>query len=349
MTKRFYRTLRAQLRDFRVLLGESKFALLVFLVVVLGGGMLFFLSYRFPDTNQGPGFGESIYASFALVFFETILPFPEQWYLQLIYFLIPIIGLTAVVDGLLRFGSALTSKQTRGQKWQVAMASTYRNHIIVCGVGKVGYRVILELSNYERELVAIEQSPDGRFVDKVKELGVPVIIADARRTETLYKAGIEHADAIVPVTDDELTNVDIGLDALEIRPDIKVVLRMFDPDLARRVETGFGIKTAFSTSALAAPIFASAAMRMNAKHSFYIGDTLLNISELLVGPESSLIGKTAGQLEAEMDLSVVCYEDQNCVDYHPGEGKEIQPGNKLLFLVPLGTSERLQQMNRGEA
>lgn len=331
-----------------MLLGESKFALLVFLVVVLGGGMLFFLSYRFPGTNQGPGFVESIYASFALVFFETILPFPEQWYLQLIYFLIPIIGLTAVVDGLLRFGSALTSKQARGQKWQVAMASTYRNHIIVCGVGKVGYRVILELLNYGRELVAIEQRPDGRFVDKVKELGVPVIIADARRTESLYKAGIEHADSIVPVTDDELTNVDIGLDAREIRPGIKVVLRMFDPDLARRVETGFGIHTAFSTSALAAPIFASAAMRMDVKHSFYIGDTLLNISELVVGPESSLIGKTVGQIEAEMDLSVVCFEDQSCVDYHPGEGKEIQPGNKLLFLVPLGTLERLQQMNRGE-
>ena len=48
------------------------------------------------------------------------------------------------------------------------------------------------------------------------------------------------------------TNLDIALQARELNPGIKVVLRMFDPDLARRVESGFGIHTAFSTSALAA-------------------------------------------------------------------------------------------------
>ena len=83
-------------------------------------------------------------ATFALIFFETLLPFPDQWYLQILFFIIPILGLAAVADGLLRFGNALTNRQARGQKWQVAMAATYQNHVIVCGVGKVGYRVIRE-------------------------------------------------------------------------------------------------------------------------------------------------------------------------------------------------------------
>jgi voltage-gated potassium channel Kch len=58
------------------------------------------------------------------------------------------------------------------------LASTYRNHIIVCGVGKVGFRVILELLSFKRDVIAIELNPDGRFVEKVKELGVPMIIAN---------------------------------------------------------------------------------------------------------------------------------------------------------------------------
>ena len=71
------------------------------------------------------------------------------------------------------------------------MASTYRDHVIVCGLGKVGYRVILELRKFGREVVGVERDADGRFVEKVQALGIPVIIADARREETLVKAGAE--------------------------------------------------------------------------------------------------------------------------------------------------------------
>ena len=48
-------------------------------------------------------------------------------------------------------------------------------------------------------------------------------------------------------------------------------MRMFDPELARRVEKGFGIHTAFSVSALAAPIFAAASMRVERKNLFLRG------------------------------------------------------------------------------
>ena len=160
------------------------------------------------------------------------------------------------------------------------MASTYSNHIIVCGAGKIGYRVILELLNYEQDVVAIELNENGRFVEKIRNLGVPLLIADARRSETILKAGVQKADAIIPATDNELANLDIALDAREINPNIKVVLRMFDGELARRVEKGFGIHTAYSGSALAAPIFATAALRLNIKHSFYVGETLLHLSEI---------------------------------------------------------------------
>lgn len=163
-------------------------------------------------------------------------------------------GLAIVLDGLGRFGSAFFDKQARGQKWQAAMASTYSKHIIICGLGKTGYRTALELLKFGRDVVAVEMDEKGRFVEELKAKGIPVILADARRPDSLIKAGVEKADAIIPATDDELTNLDVALDARELNPTIKVVLRMFDPDLARRIEKGFGIHTALSTSALAAPI-----------------------------------------------------------------------------------------------
>ncbi|MBK8984963.1 MAG: NAD-binding protein [Chloroflexi bacterium] len=346
---RFRRQLRAQLRDIRVLLGESGGSMLLFVLVVLGGAAAFHLLYTFPvgaeRAGESPRYTEAVYATFSLIFFETLLPFPEEWYLQALFFIIPVVGLVVVADGVLRFSTALINKQARGQKWQVAMASTYSDHIIVCGAGKIGYRVTEELLKYGRDVVAIEMDENGRFVEKVRALGVPLLIGDARRSENIIKAGIQRADAIIPCTDNELANLDIALDAREINPNIKVVLRMFDSDLARRVEKGFGIHTAFSGSALAAPIFAAAAMRLDIKHSFYVGEELLNLSEMTVRPNSPLAGWTVNQLQHTYNLSVVFHRGSAQDDMHPDPEQKLCVGDFFLVLASLDVLRQIKKLN----
>jgi Trk K+ transport system NAD-binding subunit len=344
--KSFRNTLKAQWRDARVLYQESRMSIVLFLLIILGGTLCFHFIYVYPETGLHPNFSEALYATFALVFFDTVLPYPGEWYLQILFFLIPILGLAVVADGLLRFGTALTNKQARGQKWQVAMASIYRDHIIVCGLGKVGYRVMLELLKYGRDVVAIETNEIGRFIEKAKALGIPVILGDARRSDFIRQAGVEYADAIIPATDDELGNLEIALDAREINPDIKVVMRMFNSDLARRVEKGFGIHTAFSSSALTAPIFAAAAMRVNVKHSFYVGDDLLNLSEIVIQPKSELIGWNLEKLEQEFELSVVYYQSEEVRDLHPDPERCLKAEDTILVLASIETLQQINKVNK---
>jgi Trk K+ transport system NAD-binding subunit len=346
MKRNLRRQIRAEIRDTRVLLGESWFPLVLFALVVFGGALIF--SFAYPDPNNLANrlpYVDAVYATFSLIFFETLLPFPDEWYIQILFFIIPILGLVAVADGVLRFSGALVNKKSRGQQWQVAMASTYSNHIIVCGAGKIGYRVILELLKYEQDVVVIEVNENGRFIEKIKNLGIPLLIADARRSETIIKAGVQKADAIIPATDNELANLDIALDAREINPDIKVVLRMFDGDLARRVEKGFGIHTAYSGSALAAPIFATAALRLNIKHSFYVGENLLHLSEITLTETFPLIGQTIDKLQHEMDCSVVSYQYAGSADLHPVPDQRLSAGAIILVLSSLETLRKLHALN----
>ena len=179
-----HRALRAQWRDARVLLSESRGALILFFTLVLGGAIMFYAFYTDPVTGQSISFPKALYSAFGLIFLQGTLNFPDQWYLQVLFFLLPILGLIIVVDGVVRFGTALTNKQERGQKWQAAMASTYSGHIVVCGMGRVGYRVALELLKFGREVVAIEADEKCRFAEKAMALGIPVIYADARRRKT---------------------------------------------------------------------------------------------------------------------------------------------------------------------
>lgn len=331
----FRHTLWAQLRDLRVLLQETRFSLLTFVGINLLGMLLFHRFYHYEESGLPPDWGTALFATFALNFFETVLPFPPQWFLRVLYFLVPVIGLSAVADSVLHIWTALINKRERGEKWQVAMASTFNNHVIVCGLGKVGFRTVQELLKFNRDVVCIEINPQCPFIEQAYALGIPVIIADARNADKLRRAGVERADAIIPATDDELANLDIALDAREINPKIKVVLRMFDPDLAQRVEKGFGIHTAFSTSALSAPVFAAAAMRLDVKHSFYVGNTLLNVSEVTIEPSSKLIGNTIEQLEQQYDLSIVFYQNSKISDVHPLPTQQLHTGDVILVLASM--------------
>ncbi len=341
-------TLWAQWRDLRVLLHETRFALLIFLGINLLGMVLFRLFYFSAETGQTPDWGTAFFATFALNFFETVLPFPPQWYLRILYFLVPIIGLSAVADSVLKIWTALVNKHERGEKWQVAMASTFNKHVIVCGLGKVGFRTVEELLKFRRDVVAIELDEKCAFVEQARTLGVPVIIADARRPDSLRKAGVERADSIIPATDIELTNLDIALDARELNPKIKVVLRMFDPDLARRVESGFGIRTTFSTSALAAPVFAAAAMRLDVKHSFYVGKTLLNVSEIKIQPNSNLVGMNIDQVEQKYNLSVVHYQNSKG-DSQPTPTQRLHANDAILVVASVSALEKISKENEHSA
>jgi Trk K+ transport system NAD-binding subunit len=284
-----------------------------------------------------------------MIFFQTLLDYPSEWYLQIFFFIIPVVGLTLVADGVLKFGTALFNKNERGQKWQVSMASIFRDHVIVCGLGKVGYRVVLELLRFGRDVVVIEKDPEGQFIEKVKALDVPVIIGDATRSDFLKKAGVADADAILPATDDQLANLETALDAREINPGIKVVMRFFDVELARKVEKGFGIHTAFSSSALTAPIFAAAAMRLNIKHSFYVGDELMNVSEVIVLLDSELAGWTLAELEKKINLTVLYFKDGEINDIHPDKSLVLEEGDHLLVLASIEALQQVRNLNQARS
>jgi Trk K+ transport system NAD-binding subunit len=330
----------------RVLFREFRVSLLLFVGVLLVGAIILDGLYVSPRTGRGLSFG--LHAVFTLIFFETNIDFPDVWYLQLFFFVVPLVGLGVIAQGIIHFGVTLLGKRTGRREWQVALASTCRNHIVVCGLGRDGSRVTEQLLKFDEEVVGIELDPEGQFVESIREMGVPVIIGDARRREVLIEAGVERACAIVICTEDDLANLAIALEARELKSDIRVVMRMFDGELAKKVEKGFDIHAAFSTSALAAPAFAAAATQTQITHSFYIDDELLNVSEIKVQPASRLVGQSLAELEAELDFSVILYRGCEGIDLHPDPQIRLHGGDRIVVFASLDVLNRLSQFNKAQ-
>jgi len=218
-----------------------------------------------------------------------------------------------------------------------------QNHVIVCGLGHVGYRVVIELERFDTEVTVVEQDSEGPFISLVNERGIPILFEDARKVEVLKKAGLERAVALIACTDDDLTNVEIALDAREVRPDIRVVLRLFDQGLASKIVNSFDIEAAFSASALAAPAFAAAAVDPSVQDSFYVGDVLFVHSAFLVPENSPLTHESVWDIWGKYDVNTLGFVDASgSMDRHPGPAVKIPPDSKITVVGPYEQVQRLQ-------
>jgi hypothetical protein len=173
------------------------------------GTLSFWLLYRQPDTGERLGVDQALYGTFSLVFFQPSLRFPRQPWLEVLYFVVPVVGLGVLADGVLRFGVMLFNKRARKEEWQVALASTYRDHVIVCGLGKLGYRVVLQLLEFGEEVVGVENVADRPFVSILRGMNVPVVVSTRASAMRSYRPGCAMLRRSSPL--DDLTNLDIAL------------------------------------------------------------------------------------------------------------------------------------------
>jgi len=125
-------------------------------------------------------------------------------------------------------------------------------HVVVCGLGRVGYHLVEKLRAEAYPVLVVEKDARNRFLPAIRELGVPVMIADATVAGTLADAAVDRASAVASIVDDDLVNLEVGLNARAIHPSIRVILRIFDRDTAEELRRRTNIHFAISTSAIAA-------------------------------------------------------------------------------------------------
>ncbi len=202
--------------------------------------------------------------------------------------------------------------QTLGRR---TVPGNVHDHVIVAGLGSIGYRVALGLVARGVPVVAVEVSDDGRFVSPARAAGIPVFIGDARHRAVLDTLRLGAARALVAATSDDLVNLSTVLNARAIRPDLRVVVRLYDPDFAVRVQRGFHIRFTRSVSHLAAPAFAAAAVGSDVVATVPVGDRrVVLFARLRVPAGSELEGRLAASLHAPGELRVLAVADPGTED-----------------------------------
>jgi Trk K+ transport system NAD-binding subunit len=214
-----------------------------------------------------------------------------------------------------------------------------RGHVLVIGLGSVGMQAAARLVAAGSDVVVVEKHDGNRHLSQARALGVPVVIADATLPETLESVSLASASAVAVLTSDDLANLETGLavrDQLGARWDrTPVVLRMFDPQLARSVRHNFGFRNVRSTAALAAPWFVGAALGLDVLNTFYVGDEPLLVARLKVTHGGGLDGLAMRDLGARTRILAISRTfDQGYLEHPPRRGTRLRAGDEAYLIGP---------------
>jgi len=231
------------------------------------------------------------------------------------------------------------------QFWDAARIPQ-RSHYIVCGLSGIGLRIVQQLHASGHEVVVVEPDSNNKYINTARELGIPVIQGDASFRTILKASNINSAAAVLAVTNNDATNLEIALKAKGLTPSIPVIVHYADPDFAGIAQQLFDFEAVLSPAELAAPAFAAAALGGRILGNGITADSLWVAFATVITTSHAFCGHWVKDVAMSADC-VPLYVETNHQTLHGWDLLEtnLSAGDILYMTMP---ATRLYQLWRDE-
>ncbi len=157
------------------------------------------------------------------------------------------------------------------------------------------------------------------------------------------------------LTQDDMVNIETGIVLREmlgprvmpevIRPDVPLVLRVYDRTLGAAVAQRFGFENVRSTVELAAPWFIGAAMGLQVLGTFSVGQRSFMVGAMHVAAGSELDGLQMFELSTQTRVIAITRQDAP-VELHPRRDAWLRGGDTVYLVGPY--RELLATLRKGQ-
>jgi voltage-gated potassium channel Kch len=223
-----------------------------------------------------------------------------------------------------------------GARLREAMGGIRRemsDHVVVCGVGNIGHRVVEQVHAMGLAVVAMDVSESAKAIPELRRQGIPIVIGDAGELPNLEALCLETARCLVVTTDDDMTNLEVALAARSINPELRIVLQLHDPDLAAKIQRAIGIGVSRSSAGLAAPAFVSSALGHRILGSIPVGERMVVVAHADVVGGSEAAGQNVEWLQADLYGRVLMLGRAGRRTWCPPNGTGLEAGDRLLLVA----------------
>lgn len=226
-----------------------------------------------------------------------------------------------------------------------------KDHLIVCGYGRVGQQVVQELRKRKAKLVVIENDPE--LIEELAQENILYVPGDSTSDDILETAGVERARGLIVAIPGEADNVLIALSARQMNPNLVITARADSPrGESKMLLAGAsqvvcphrigGIRMALSTISPNVVDFMEIASGD--------GGAGPRMEEIRVGAGSPLAGQTLmdSPLRSELDIVVVAIKKtEGKLVFNPRSDTRIKAEDILIVVGESANLEKLQKLTAG--
>ncbi len=222
--------LKANLIDFWLFVRRVAPNALAIVVVLMASALLFHSLDAWPDASVSQCFVNAFY----MMTVEAV-EVPDLWYVELFIFLLPLLGLLLAAEGLISATVLFINRSRRLGEWNAVVASTYKGHYVICGLGQFGAVLCEGLHRAGIQVVVVDVNDDTAGVRTARLRHIPVILGDMTMPDTLREANVENACCVILCGGDDLANIEAAVAAKELNPRADVRARVYKKSLADRI------------------------------------------------------------------------------------------------------------------
>jgi voltage-gated potassium channel len=227
------------------------------------------------------------------------------------------------------------------------MIDRLRDHIIICGYGRVGRRAVEEFRGSSIPYVILDHSEDA--LAAAQEHGDLFLQGNGANDDDLTRAGIEHARGLLVASDDDADNLYITLSAKSRRPDMTVIARASSDDAERKLRLA-GADRVVTPYTTAGRVMANLMVKPQVTAFVNVltsaRDQALSFEEIEVKSTCGAVGLTIGQLNVAKRTGAYIV----AIRKRGGE-LEMRPSKETLMevgdiIVGIGSPEEIGALER---
>ncbi len=252
-----------------------------------------------------------------------------------------------ILGGFLQMITEGEIKRALGVRRMKREIDLLRNHVIICGYGRIGQILAHQMEAAHQPFVLIDN--DDHRVAQAEGKGFLVQIGNAADENTLEAAGIMQAKYLATVLPDDAINVFITLTARGLNPDLIILARgeylSTEKKLlqagADRVVSPAAIGALRMSHMITHPAALDFLDEDDGRNSLneLLSQIDVQVEELAISPDSNLVGATVGsvQVRGKGTFIVVALRKENgSTVINPAQEAFLNEGDTLIVMGHLG-------------
>ena len=237
-------------------------------------------------------------------------------------------------------------RRVLGIRRELKLMKRLRNHIVVCGHGRMGQAVVDVLDQRGLTFVVVDIDPD--HCRELEDQGKHVVRGDATDEKVLASTNIAQAKTIITCLADDAHNVYTILLARQLNPDVTVIARAVEGGAEERLSLA-GADRVLNPYKIGGMRLALTAIKPTVTD--FIDESLLGssveleLAEIVIDPSSELAGKTlaGAEVRKRFGIIVVALKRGDRAIFNPDAQERIEGGDVLVALGPIAAIERVEK------